>query len=63
MVPGSEDGHGGLGVICLDNDVRMRSIRRGSARCGDIITERPPLSRWLDEHNEDAEQRISKTRV
>ena len=51
-------------VLCPDNDV---DFAKDSARMlwsvGDIIHERPPLSRWRGEWKEDAEDWIAKKKI
>lgn len=51
-------------VICPDNDVSQeRDRKRMLWTVGDIVNERPPLSRWRDGYKEDAEKWMANQQV
>lgn len=51
-------------VICPDNDVSQEQDRKRMLwTVGDIVDERPPLSRWRDGYKEDAEKWMANQRV
>lgn len=51
-------------VICPDNDVTAeKDKKRMLWSVGDIVNERPPLSRWREEYKEEAEQWMTKQKV
>ncbi|KAK3170788.1 hypothetical protein OEA41_002870 [Lepraria neglecta] len=51
-------------VICPDNDVTTeKDKKRMLWSVGDIVNERPPLSRWRDGYKDDAEEWMSKQKV
>ncbi|PHH92018.1 hypothetical protein CDD83_9303 [Cordyceps sp. RAO-2017] len=51
-------------VICPDNDVsEEKDKKRMLWSVGDIVKERPPLSRWRDEWKKEAEETMAKTQV
>lgn len=57
-------GAGVFYVICPDNDVsREKDRKRMLWTVGDIVNERPPLSRWRDGYKEDAEEWMAKQQV
>jgi hypothetical protein len=48
-------------IICPDNDVsEATDNRRMLWSVGDIVNERPPLSRWREEYKKEAEKEIKK---
>ena len=50
-------GEGVFYVICPDNDTSAEKDRKRMLwSVGDIINERPPLSRWREEWKEEAEE-------
>ena len=51
-------------VICPDNDVTVEKDRKRMLwSVGDIVNERPPLSRWRDGYKDDAEEWMAKQKV
>ncbi|KAL8947262.1 MAG: hypothetical protein Q9222_006439 [Ikaeria aurantiellina] len=51
-------------IICPDNDVTVEKDRKRMMwSVGDIVNERPPLSRWRDEFKAEAEDWMAKQRV
>ena len=51
-------------VICPDNDVTTeKDKKRMLWSVGDIVNERPPLSRWRDGYKDDAEEWMGKQMV
>ena len=51
-------------VICPDNDVTVEKDRKRMLwSVGDIINERPPLSRWREGYKDDAEEWMAKQKV
>ncbi|KAJ6440592.1 short chain dehydrogenase/reductase [Purpureocillium lavendulum] len=51
-------------VICPDNDVTEATDKKRMLwSVGDIVKERPPLSRWRDEWKKEAEETMAKTQV
>lgn len=51
-------------VICPDNDVsEEKDKKRVLWTVGDIVEERPPLSRWRDGYKDDAEEWMKKQKV
>lgn len=48
-------------IICPDNDVSEATDKRRMLwSVGDIVNERPPLSRWREEYKKEAEKEIKK---
>lgn len=57
-------GEGVFYVLCPDNDVTVEKDRKRMLwSVGDIVNERPPLSRWRDEFKTEAEQWMAKQDV
>ncbi len=55
---------GSFYVICPDNDVSQeKDKKRMLWSVGDIVNDRPPLTRWRDGYKEDAEQWMAKQKV
>lgn len=55
---------GSFYVICPDNDVSQeKDKKRMLWSVGDIVNDRPPLTRWRDGYQEDAEQWMAKQKV
>lgn len=51
-------------IICPDNDVTAeKDKKRMLWSVGDIVNERPPLSRWRDEYKAEAEEWMAKQKV
>lgn len=51
-------------IICPDNDVTTEKDRKRMLwSVGDIVNERPPLSRWRDEFKAEAEEWMAKQKV
>ena len=51
-------------VICPDNDVTVEKDRKRMLwTVGDIVNERPPLSRWREEYKTEAEEWMAKQKV
>lgn len=51
-------------IICPDNDVtKEKDKKRILWTAGDIVDERPPLSRWREESKEEAEKWMAKQKV
>lgn len=51
-------------IICPDNDVTVEKDRKRMLwSVGDVVNERPPLSRWRDEYKTEAEEWMSKQKV
>ncbi|CAF9934908.1 MAG: hypothetical protein ALECFALPRED_006174 [Alectoria fallacina] len=51
-------------VICPDNDVTVEKDRKRMLwSVGDIVNERPPLSRWREGYKDDADEWMSKQKV
>lgn len=51
-------------IICPDNDVTVEKDRKRMLwTVGDIVNERPPLSRWREEFQTEAEEWMSKQKV
>ena len=54
-------GEGVFYVLCPDNDVTVEKDRKRMLwSAGDILNERPPLSRWRDEYKSEAEEWMAK---
>ena len=54
-------GEGVFYVICPDNDVTVDKDRRRMLwGVGDMVGERPPLSRWREEYKREAEEWMAK---
>jgi len=48
-------------IICPDNDVSEATDKRRMLwSVGDIVNERPPLSRWREKYTKKAEKKIKK---
>ncbi len=57
-------GAGVFYAICPDNDVSQEKDRKRMLwTAGDMVNERPPLSRWRDGYKEDAEEWMAKQQV
>lgn len=57
-------GAGVFYAICPDNDVSQEKDRKRMLwTVGDMVNERPPLSRWRDGYKEDAEEWMAKQQV
>lgn len=57
-------GDGKFYVICPDNDVTEEmDKKRMLYATGDIVEERPPLSRWREDWKDKANDIISKTQL
>ncbi|KAL8664336.1 MAG: hypothetical protein Q9202_003151 [Teloschistes flavicans] len=51
-------------ILCPDNDVTVEKDRKRMLwSVGDIVNERPPLSRWRDEYKAEAEEWMAKQKV
>lgn len=51
-------------IICPDNDVtEVKDKKRMLWGVGDILYERPPLTRWRDEYKQEHEEWMSKTEI
>ncbi|KAL8634809.1 MAG: hypothetical protein Q9228_007630, partial [Teloschistes exilis] len=51
-------------ILCPDNDVTVEQDRKRMLwSVGDILNERPPLSRWRDEYKAEAEEWMAKQKV
>ncbi|GJN86418.1 hypothetical protein PLIIFM63780_009998 [Purpureocillium lilacinum] len=51
-------------VICPDNDVSEETDKKRMLwSVGDIVKERPPLTRWREEWKQEAEETMAKTQV
>lgn len=51
-------------ILCPDNDVTVDKDRRRMLwAAGDVINERPPLSRWRDDYKAEAEEWMAKQEV
>lgn len=51
-------------VICPDNDVSEETDKKRMLwSVGDIVKERPSLTRWRDEWKEEAEETLARTEV
>ena len=51
-------------VVCPDNDVSWEMDRRRMLwGVGDVVFERPPLSRWREEWKERAEEGIKEMKI
>lgn len=51
-------------VICPDNDVSEETDKKRMLwSVGDIVHERPPLTRWRDEWKQEAEKTMSETKI
>ncbi|KAL9582955.1 MAG: hypothetical protein Q9212_003000 [Teloschistes hypoglaucus] len=51
-------------ILCPDNDVTVEKDRKRMLwNVGDIVNERPPLSRWRDEYKAEAEEWMAKQKV
>ena len=51
-------------VICPDNDVTVeKDHKRMLWSVGDVVNERPPLSRWRDEYKAEAEEWMAKQKI
>lgn len=51
-------------IICPDNDVtEEKDKKRMLWTAGDIVYERPPLTRWRDDWKEKAEQGVANTKI
>lgn len=51
-------------AICPDNDVtEEKDKKRMLWSVGDIVNERPPLSRWRDKYNKEAEEWMANQKV
>jgi hypothetical protein len=51
-------------VICPDNDVNEETDKKRMLwSVGDIVYERPPLSRWREEWKEEAANTMAKTQI
>lgn len=51
-------------VICPDNEVTEEmDKKRMLYSVGDVVYERPPLSRWREDWKETANETISKTKI
>ena len=57
-------GEGKFYVICPDNDVSEDTDKKRMLwSVGDIVYERPPLSRWREEYKDEAATTIANTKV
>lgn len=57
-------GEGTFYVMCPDNDVSQETDKRRVLwSAGDLVEERPPLSRWRDEWKKEAEEAIARTQT
>lgn len=51
-------------IICPDNDVTEETDKKRMLwTVGDIVNERPPLTRWRDEWKGEAEEWMGKQKV
>lgn len=51
-------------AICPDNEVTEETDKKRMLySVGDVVYERPPLSRWREEWKEKANETISKTKI
>lgn len=51
-------------VLCPDNDVSVENDRKRMLwSVGDVVHERPPLSRWREEWKDGAEEWMAKQQV
>lgn len=51
-------------IICPDNDVtEEKDKKRMLWTVGDVVNERPPLSRWREEYKEEGEEWMAKQKV
>lgn len=51
-------------IICPDNDVSEETDKKRMLwTVGDIVNERPPLTRWRDEYKKEAEEWMAKQKV
>ncbi|KAI4201307.1 MAG: hypothetical protein LQ350_003345 [Teloschistes chrysophthalmus] len=51
-------------ILCPDNDVTVEKDRKRMLwSVGDVLNERPPLSRWRDEYKAEAEEWMAKQKV
>lgn len=51
-------------IICPDNDVtEEKDKKRMLWAAGDIVYERPPLSRWREDWKEKAEKGVADTKI
>jgi hypothetical protein len=51
-------------IICPDNDVSEETDKKRMLwSVGDIVNERPPLTRWRAEYKEEAEEWMAKQKV
>lgn len=51
-------------VICPDNDVTEETDKKRMLwSTGDIVYERPPLSRWREDWKEEAADTMAKTQI
>ena len=51
-------------IICPDNDVSEETDKKRMLwSVGDIVNERPPLTRWRPEFKEEAEEWMAKQKV
>ena len=61
---GQKMGEGVFYVLCPDNDVSVdKDRRRMMWAVGDVVRERPPLSRWREEWKGRAEEEMAKMDV
>ncbi|KAF2136236.1 uncharacterized protein K452DRAFT_259410 [Aplosporella prunicola CBS 121167] len=57
-------GAGKFYILCPDNDVtEEKDKKRMLWTTGDIVNERPPLTRWREEYKEEAEEWMAKQKV
>ena len=57
-------GEGRFYVVCPDNDVSVEMDKKRMLwGVGDIVYERPPLSRWRDGYRDDAEEWMARQKV
>ena len=57
-------GEGVFYVVCPDGDVSSEMDKKRILwSVGDIVHERPPLSRWRDGYRDDAEAWMAKQRI
>lgn len=51
-------------IICPDNEVTEETDKKRMLySAGDVVYERPPLSRWREDWKENASDIISKTQI
>ncbi len=51
-------------VVCPDNDVSVEMDRKRMLwAMGDVVNERPPLSRWREEYKSEAEEWMARQEV